>query len=188
MSAAVPLRDDFDAPALRRLSRTCGDNRQIRRLLALAAVYDGMNRSEAARIGGMDRQTLRDWVHRFNESGPDGLTNLKGAGRPRLLSDKQMKELARIVETGPDRKVDGVVRWRHVDLVRVIEERFAVSCSDSVIGNYLAELGFSYISGRPRHPAQKAEVIDAFKKNCQHACSPHSRFAKGQADRVVVSR
>ncbi len=101
MSAAVPLRDDFDAPTLRRLSRSCSDNRQIRRLLALAAVYDGMNRTEAARIGGMDRQTLRDWVHRFNESGPEGLINLKGAGRPRLLSDEQMKELARVVETGP---------------------------------------------------------------------------------------
>ncbi len=167
MSAAVPLRDDFDAPTLRRLSRSCSDNRQIRRLLALAAVYDGMNRTEAARIGGMDRQTLRDWVHRFNESGPEGLTNLKGAGRPRLLSDEQMKELARIVETGPDREIDGVVRWRQVDLVRVIEERFAVSCSNSVIGKYLAELDFSHISGRPQHPAQKAEVIDAFKKTSQ---------------------
>jgi len=172
MSAAVPLRDDFDAPTLRRLSRTYVDNRQIRRLLALAAVYDGMNRSEAARIGGMDRQTLRDWVHRFNESGPDGLTNLKGAGRSRLLNDQQMKELARIVEKGPDLKIDGVVRWRHVDLVRVIEERFAVNCSDSVIGKYLAELGFSYISGRPQHPAQKAEVINTFKKTLPTRLQP----------------
>ena len=164
MPVAIPLRDDFDACTLRRLARKRRDNRQIRRLLALAAVYDGMNRGEAARIGGMDRQTLRDWVHRFNEGGPDGLADREGAGRPRLLSDEQMKELALIVETGPDREIDGVVRWRHVDLVRVVKQRFEVSCSDSVIGKYLAELNFSYISGRPQHPAQDPQVIDAFKK------------------------
>ena len=112
-------------------------------------------------------------MHRFNESGPDGLTNLKGAGRSRFLNDEQMKELARIVEKRPDLKIDGVVRWRHVDLVRVIEERFAVNCSDSVIGKYLAEVGFSYISGRPQHPAQKAEVIDTFKKNFANTLAAH---------------
>ncbi len=164
MSVAVPLRRDFDAVTLRGLARRCSDNRQIRRLLALAAIYDGMNRTEAARIGGMDRQTLRDWVHRFNEEGPDGLTNREGAGRPRLLSDEQMQELAQIVEAGPDREVDGVVRWRCIDLVRVIEEHFGVLCSDSVVWDYLAELGFSHISGRPQHPAQPPHVIEAFKK------------------------
>ena len=130
MGSAVPLRTDYSASDLRRIAKRCSDNRQIRRLLALAAVYDGMNRTEAARIGGMDRQTLRDWVHRFNEEGPDGLTNAKGAGRPRLLSDEQMQELAQIVETGPDREIDGVVRWRRIDLVRVIDERFGVECSE----------------------------------------------------------
>ena len=165
MPAVIPLRGDFDAFSLRQLSRRCSDNRQIRRLLALAAVYDGMNRTEAARIGGMDRQTLRDWVHRFNEDGPDGLTNRKGAGRRRLLSDDQMRELAQIIETGPNQEIDGVVRWRRIDLVRIIDERFAVTCSQSVISDYLAELGFSHISGRPQHPAQEPQVIEAFKKN-----------------------
>ena len=80
MPASVPLRRDFDARHLRKLASRCKDARQSRRLLSLAAVYDGMSRGEAARIGGMDRQTLRDWVHRFNEEGPDGLTNRKGAG------------------------------------------------------------------------------------------------------------
>jgi transposase len=143
--------------------RSC-NNRQIRRLLALAAVYDGMIRTQAARLGGMDRQTLRDWVHRFNELGPDGLTNAKGAGRPRSLNDEQMQELAQIVETGPDRDVDGVIRWRRIDLVRVIEERFGVACSERSISDYLALLGFSHISGRPQHPEQDAQVIEAFKK------------------------
>ncbi len=164
MPAAILLRRDFDALALRQLARRCRDNRQIRRLLALAAVYDGMNRTEAARIGGMDRQTLRDWVHRFNADGPEGLTNREGAGRPRLLNDKQMLELAQIVETGPDRETDGVVRWRRIDLVRIIDERFGVTCSQSVVSDYLVELGFSHISGRPQHPAQKPQVIEAFKK------------------------
>ena len=123
-----------------------------------------MNRTKAARIGGMDRQTLRDWVHRFNELGPDGLTNAKGAGRPRSLNDEQMQELAQIVETGPDRDVDGVIRWRRIDLVRVIEERFGVACSERSISDYLALLGFSHISGRPQHPEQDAQVIEAFKK------------------------
>ncbi len=90
MSARVQLRTDFDASNLRLFAKRCSDTRQTRRLLALAAVYDGMSRGEAARIGGMDRQTLRDWVHRFNDEGPDGLTNRKGAGRPRYLSDVQM--------------------------------------------------------------------------------------------------
>ena len=128
------------------------------------AVYDDLNRTEAARIGGMDRQTLRDWVLRFNADGPDGLTNRGGAGRPRLLNEKQMQELAQIVETGPDRETDGVVRWRRIDLVHVITERFGVKCSQSVVSDYLAELGFSHISGRPQHPAQDTQVIEAFKK------------------------
>lgn len=164
MPAAIPLRRDFDAPGLRQLSRRCRDGRQIRRLLALAAVYDGMNRADAAEIGGMDRQTLRDWVHRFNEDGPDGLTNREGAGRRRLLNDDQMRELAQLVETGPDRETDGVIRWRRIDLVRIIDQRFGVACSRSVISDYLTALGFSHISGRPQHPAQEPQVIEAFKK------------------------
>ena len=164
MCAAVPLRLDFDAGSLRSLAKRCRDSRQIRRLLALAAVYDGMNRTEAARVGGMDRQTLRDWVHRFNEEGPEGLTNRKGAGRPRLLSDEQMRELGEIVETGPDPARDDVVRWRRIDLVGVIEERFGIVCSERVISDYLEELGFSHISGRPKHPGQDGRVIKAFKK------------------------
>jgi transposase len=126
MGSSIPLRDDYCAGDLRRIAKGCSDNRQIRRLLALAAVYDGVNRTQAARMGGMDRQTLRDWVHRFNQLGPDGLMNAKGAGRPRFLNDDQMQELARIVEAGPDLKADGVVRWRRIDLVRKIKALFGI--------------------------------------------------------------
>ena len=153
-----------DARHLRKLASRCKDARQSRRLLSLAAVYDGMSRGEAARIGGMDRQTLRDWVHRFNEEGPDGLTNRKGAGRTRYLSDVQMKELGEIVETGPDPAVDGVVRWRRIDLKRVIEARFGVIYSERGISRLLGELGFAHISARPQHPRQDKRIIEAFKK------------------------
>lgn len=164
MPSTVSLRDDYDAAQLRVLAKRSRDPRQIRRLLALAAVYDGMSRAGAAKVGGMDRQTLRDWVHRFNESGPEGLTNRPGAGRPRQLTDDQMQELAEVVETGPDPAVDGVVRWRRVDLKRVIEERFGVVYSERTISDVLARLSFSYISGRPQHPRQNPQVLDAFKK------------------------
>jgi transposase len=99
MPWTVQLRDDYDAAELRTLAKRSRDPRQIRRLLALAAVYDGMSRAEAAKVGGMDRQTLRDWAHRFNAEGPEGLTDRPRAGRPRQLTDAQMAELAEIVET-----------------------------------------------------------------------------------------
>ena len=86
MSVCIALRDDYDSIQLRRLAKRCRDPRQVRRLLALAAAYDGMSRAEAAKVGGMDRQTLRDWAHRFNEEGPEGLKHRAGAGRPRLLT------------------------------------------------------------------------------------------------------
>ena len=164
MSVCIALRNDYDGNQLRALARRSRDPRQVRRLLALAAVYDGMSRTEAARVGGMDRQTLRDWAHRFNEEGPEGLKNSAGAGRPRLLTEEQMRELSVIVETGPDPAIDGVVRWRRIDLQRVIEERFGVSYSERAISDLLAALSFSHISGRPQHPKQDPRVIEAFKK------------------------
>jgi transposase len=170
---AISLRDDYDAAELRALAKRSRDVRQARRLLALAAVCDGMSRAEAARIGGMDRQTLRDWAHRFNAEGPEGLRNRAGAGRRRRLSEAQMQELAAIVETGPDPKVDGMVRWRRIDLKRVIEERFGVTYSERAISDLLAQLAFSYISGRPQHPRQDERVLEAFKKT-SHARLPRT--------------
>lgn len=164
MPAKIALRPDFDAPQLRKLARRYSDTRQTRRLLALAGVYDGMSRAAAAKIGGMDRQTLRDWVHRFNEEGPDGLTNRMGPKRQRRLSEEQMKALAEIVETGPEPAVDGVVRWRRIDLKRVIEERFGVVYCERTVSKLLAAMGFSRMSVRPQHPKQDGRIIEAFKK------------------------
>ena len=164
MSAAICLRDDFEADELRGLAAKTKSADQARRLLALAAVYDGMDREEAARLGGMDRQTLRDWVHRFNDRGPAGLINAKSPGRPSKLSDEQKLELQQLVETGPDPQIHGVVRWRCVDLKRVLGDRFAVDLSEVSLGRILKRLGYSHISARPQHPAQDAQAIAAFKK------------------------
>src|SRR5712692_1292380 len=111
MSAAIGVREDFEADELRCMARTVKDANQARRLLAIAAVYDGMSREDAARIGGMDRQTLRDWVHRFNRDGADGLIDGKSPGRPPKLSAEQQEVLRQLVEAGPDPDKDGVVRW-----------------------------------------------------------------------------
>ena len=115
------------------------DANQARRLLALVAVRDGVSREPAARIGGMDRQTLRDWVHAFNVQGPDGLINAKPPGAKRKLSPAQRAEIARIVEAGPDPGTDGVVRWRCIDLRRLINARYDVDLDEVSIGRMLKE-------------------------------------------------
>lgn len=164
MPAPAGLRTDFSASELRRLAKKGKDASQARRLLSLAAVLDGKSRTESALTGSMDRQTLRDWVHRFNAAGPDGLKDNWASGpMPRLSSD-QKAELAEIVETEPNRESDGVVRWRRVDLQRVIAERFGVDYCERYVGTLLKKIGFSHISARPRHPGQDVEIIEAYKK------------------------
>jgi transposase len=164
MASAVRLREDYSAAALRALARRSKDANQSRRLLSLAAVRDGMDRGSAAKIGGMDRQTLRDWVHRFNASGLDGLLDNWTRGPKPRLSEEQMAQFAQIVEAGPDREKDGVVRWRRIDLKRVIAERFEVEFHQRYVGKLLKKLGFSHMSARPRHPPQDERIVEAFKK------------------------
>jgi transposase len=164
MPSAVRLREDYSAEELRASARRSKNVNQSRRLLSLAAVRDGMDRGAAAKIGGMDRQTLRDWVHRFNASGPEGLIDNWTEGPKPRLSAEQRAQFAQIVEAGPDREVDGVVRWRRLDLKRVIAERFGVDFHPRYVGKLLKKLGFSHISARPRHPAQDERIVEAFKK------------------------
>lgn len=164
MKRGISLREDYRAEDLRDLARRCSNVAQSRRLLALAAVYDGMSRTDAARIGGMDRQTLRDWVHRFNDEGPEGLKDRPRSGKPSRLNASQLEALKVIVETGPDPAVHGVVRWRCFDLVDVIEDRFQVTYSERGICDLLKRLGFSHMSARPRHPGQDNSVMEEFKK------------------------
>jgi transposase len=163
MPSAVRLREDYSAEELRALARQSRRVNQSRRLLSLAAIRDGMDRGGAAKIGGMDRQTLRDWVHRFNASGPEGLVDNWTEGPKPRLSAEQLAQFAQIVEAGPDREKDGVVRRRRIDLKRVIAERFGVDFHPRYVGKLLQKLGFSHISARPRHPAQDEQIVEAFK-------------------------
>lgn len=175
MPGTVEIEPSHTPMQLRRLAASSKDANQSRRLLSIAAALDGMSRADAARIGGMDRQTLRDWVHRFNGHGPSGLKDNRRRGNPRRLSAAQQAELAGIVETGPDHATDGVVRWRRIDLQRVIKDRFGVAYHERTIGKLLKALGFSHISARPRHPKQDSEVILAFKKTSPARSPPTSR-------------
>jgi putative transposase len=162
--SAIPLRTDYDAADARALARKATEPDQVRRLLAIAAVYDGMNRAKAAAVGGMDRQSLRDWVLRFNADGPEGLHDRKPPGAAPKLTAAEKAELAALVEAGPDRQADGVVRWRRIDLKEVIRDRFGVDYHERSVSRLLHELGFSHMSARPRHPGQDPEMLETFKK------------------------
>jgi len=168
MRPGVRMRMDYSAEDLRGLARNCGNSRQCARLLALAGVAEGHSRGEAARLGGMDRQTLRDWVYRFNAEGPEGLVDRQAPGPRRRLSPEQRQELAEIVDCGPDPENDGVVRWRRVDLQRIIHERFGVYYHERHVSQLLNELGFSHMSARPRHVGQDREEIEAYKKTSRN--------------------
>lgn len=164
MAAAIDLRLDFDGDDLRRLARASKDGRQVRRLLALAAIYDGGTRSEAARIGGVGLQIVRDWVVRFNERGPDGLIDGKAPGATPLLNIEQRRALMRIVEAGPIPASHGVVRWRLIDLAAWVWDEFGVSISKQTLSRELRGSGYRKLTARPRHHAQDADAIPAFKK------------------------
>ncbi len=167
MGSAVSLRDDFDSAALRLLSRRTRDADQGRRLLALAAIYDGGSRGDAAWIGSVGLQTVRDWVLRFNAAGPDGLVDGKAPGQTPKLDDAQRQALVRIVESGPIAAVHGVVRWRLIDLAQWVWDEFSVSVSKQTLSRELRAMGFRKLSARPRHHAQNEHAVEAFKKNSQ---------------------
>jgi transposase len=163
MPAAVGWREDWDAAPVRVAARAARDAGQVRRLLAIAAVYEGTDRAAAAQIGAMDRQTLRDWVHRFPAAGPAGLLDRKPPGLKRRLTAEQEAELAALIDAGPAGDRDGVVRWRCVDLQRVIRARWAISYHERTIGQILRRLEFRHIAARPRHLGQDPAAIEAFK-------------------------
>jgi transposase len=164
MAAAIGLRKDFDATALRRLARRSKDSGQARRLLALAEIYEGGSRSEAAQLGGVTLQSIRDWVLRFNSHGPDGLIAIKAPGPKPKLNDEQRRALKKIVETGPIPAIHGVVRWRLIDLMQWLSDEFAVSLDETTVGRQLKAMGFRKLTARPRHYAQNEFAVEAFKK------------------------
>ena len=182
MAAAVRLREDYDAAGLRELAKRSADAAQTRRLLALAVIYAGGSRTEAAQIAGVGLQTVRDWVLAFNAEGPIGLVNGKAPGNAPLLDKERRAALRQIVESGPIAAVHGVVRWRLVDLAQWVFEEFRISISKQTLSRELRALGFRKLSARPRHHAQDTEALVAFKKTSRPA-SRRSPSAMRRASR-----
>jgi transposase len=164
MAVAI-TRTELDAAGLREAAGRSRDAAAARRMLALALVLEGHTRTEAARAAGMDRQTLRDWVHRYNAEGLDGLKNRPERGRPeRKLSPEQEAMVAEWVRQGPNLAEHKVIRWRLIDLRDEIARKFGVQLHERSIGKLMARLKFSRVSVRPRHPEQDAAAQEAHKK------------------------
>ncbi len=165
MGAALEITlTTHTAAELRSIASKCRDASQVRRLLAIASVLEGRPRSEAADQNGMDRQTLRDWVHRYNASGVDGLKSRRITGRTAALTVSQMEELRAVVIAGPDPVLHNVVRWRCLDLRAEVTRRFSVTVSEGTIGKWLHQLGLTRLQPRPFHPKKDAETQEVFKK------------------------
>lgn len=165
MSSAVKItRTDHTSSVLRGLAARCRDAAQSRRLLAIAMVLDGASRLDAARQAGMDRQTLRDWVHRYNETGIDGLVSRRPPGPAPKLTAEQMAELRDLVVGGPDPTLHHVVRWRCVDLRTEVARRFSVTVEERTIGKWLRKLELTRLQPRPYHPKKDIAAQEAFKK------------------------
>ncbi len=176
MAAAIGLRSDYSADALRGLAKASRDAKQTRRLLTLASIYEGGSRTQAARIGGVGLQIVRDWVVRFNADGPAGLVDRKAPGQAPRLTAEQLAALAQAVEDGPKPYLHGVVRWRLGDLAAWLREEFGVSVSETTVSRALKRLGFRVLTARPQAHGQDPEAVGAFKKASRR---PSPRSATG---------
>jgi len=163
--AGLAIRADYEPAELRRLARRAKSRAQALRLMAIAAALEGARRAEAAKAGAMDRQTLRDWVIRFNEAGPEGLLDRqKGHARCRL-AEGRLAVLKAWMLRGPDPERDGVSAWRIVDAVAFCDERFGVRYSEEGMRRILRqELNLSHQKTRPVHPQHDPRRAEAFKK------------------------
>ena len=165
--ALTITRTDRSSGELRAMSGKCRDGAQVRRVLAIAMVLDGAPRSEAAACNGMDRQTLRDWVHRYNEGGVEALKSRESPGRTPYLTEVQMAELRQLVVDGPDLATDKVVRWRIVDLQGAIKQRFSMDVHPSTVGKWLHQLRLTRLQPRPVHPKKDPDAETSFKKRAR---------------------
>ena len=194
MVAPIPLRPDFGAPRLRALAKHSRDPDQTRRLVALAAIYAGASRTEAAQIGCVTLQIVRDWVVRFNARGPQGLVTGRAPGSRPLLNETQRQELQRMVDHGPIPSVHGVVRWRLVDLVQWVFDEFRITISKQTLSRELRAMGYRKLSARPRHHARSEAEVSTFKKSSPPVWqrSPRRRAASpsssGSATRPGLGR
>jgi transposase len=165
MGAAIKIsRTDYTAQELRALAAKSKDAAQARRMLAIAMVLEGASRLDAARQTGMDRQTLRDWVHRYNDAAIEGLTSRVAPGAAAKLTEAQMAELRELVVAGPDPKIHRIVRWRCVDLCAEVARRFSVVVPERTLGKWLRKLKLTRLQPRPHHPKKDEAAQQAFKK------------------------
>lgn len=163
MGRAIGLREDFDGPTLRRVARLSKSAPQARRLLAVAQIYDGGSRSEAARTGGLTLQVVRDQIIRFNAHGPDGLLDGKATGKPSIFDGEQRRARVEAAEREPIPAIDGIVRWRLIDLVQWLRE-FAVSLDETTVSRELRRLAYVKLTARPRHSPPNELAMETFKK------------------------
>jgi len=180
MGTAIAIsRLDLTPADLRGAATKAKDVAAARRMLCLAMVLEGADRTTAAEACGMDRQTLRDWVHRYNAEGLPGLYDRKRPGARPKLTAEQRDALAAMVEAGPDPDVHGVVRWRRVDLRDELQRQFGVELHERSVGKVLKRLGYRRLSVRPRHPAADEEAQEAFKKTSPRRLPRKSQTAPG---------
>lgn len=165
MSRPIELRSDFKGADLRRLAKASKDADQTRRLLSLALIYDGGTRTQAAQLGDVGLQIIRDWVLRFNDRGAEGLITGRGPGPSSKLNDEHRQFLVALVESGPTPAIHGIVRWRLKDLAHQIWERYGISLDETTVGRELKALGYVKLTARPRHRSQNEFAVDDFKKN-----------------------
>jgi transposase len=163
---AVAIAKERTPAELRALARRERDGRVSARLLALANALDGMSREEAARAAGMDRQTLRDWVHRYNAEGVAGLRDRPRPGRPCALDEGRQAALKGLILRGPRLERDGCVAWRARDLCALVEERYGVRYGESGMLKLLKGLDLSWQKTRPIHPEADRRAQERFKKPC----------------------
>lgn len=186
MGTALDIRRDYTTDDLRRLARQSRDADWSRRLLALSVICEGGSRSQAASVGGVGLQIIRDWVQRFNQHGPDGLKTGTAKGREPLLNDKQCKALVEAVEKGPVPYLDGVVRWRLVDLVQWLWQEHRISVSRQTLGRELNAMGYRKLTARPKHHAQDPQAIEEFKKPPRRSGGDCRRSSPRQTNRNLV--
>jgi transposase len=169
-------RSALGARELRAIAAKTPDGAMVRRLLAIALLLEGHSREIAATTHGMTRQTLRDWVHRYNAEGVRGLRSRAGCGRPPALSEARKEELRELVLKGPDPERHTVVRWRRIDLRAEIAARWSVTVCEQTIGRWLRQLRMTRLQPRPTHPKKDLQAEEAFKKTsplwCKRRCPP----------------
>jgi len=165
----IKIRRDISPVVLRKKALQENNGRVTARLLAIANAMDGMSREDAARQAGMTRQTLRDWVIRYNAKSIDGVRDAPKGHAKRALTPEQEKKLEALVMQGPNGAHGLLVRWRRIDLRKVILQEFGVDYHVRSVGKILHRLGFVHISTRPLHPEADIEAQEAFKKTSQRS-------------------